>query len=68
MENYGAAKVPSVRHAGPEGARCSISTTLRGMEQARRLAGSGLQVIGYTLNASNADAAPVNRAFAPTAS
>ncbi|GLT23265.1 UDP-N-acetylmuramoyl-L-alanyl-D-glutamate--2,6-diaminopimelate ligase [Zoogloea oryzae] len=60
MENYGAAKARLFDMPGLKAAVLNLDDRF-GMEQARRLAGSGIQVIGYTLVASNADAAPVNR-------
>lgn len=60
MENYGAAKARLFDMPGLKAAVLNLDDRF-GMEQARRLAGSGIQVVGYTLIASNADAAPVNR-------
>ncbi|WP_374265833.1 UDP-N-acetylmuramoyl-L-alanyl-D-glutamate--2,6-diaminopimelate ligase [Zoogloea sp.] len=60
MENYGAAKARLFDMPGLKAVVLNLDDRF-GMEQARRLAGHGLQVIGYTLVASNVDAAPVNR-------
>lgn len=60
MENYAAAKARLFDMPGLRSVVLNLDDRF-GMEQARRLAGHGLEVIGYTLIASNADAAPVNR-------
>jgi UDP-N-acetylmuramoyl-L-alanyl-D-glutamate--2,6-diaminopimelate ligase len=60
MENYGIAKARLFDMPGLRSVVLNLDDRF-GMEQARRLAGKGLEVIGYTLFASNADAAPVNR-------
>ncbi|KAB2968654.1 UDP-N-acetylmuramoyl-L-alanyl-D-glutamate--2,6-diaminopimelate ligase [Zoogloea sp.] len=60
MENYGAAKARLFNMPGLRSVVLNLDDRF-GMEQARRLAGRGMEVIGYTLIPSNADAAPVNR-------
>ena len=60
MENYGVAKARLFDMPGLRSVVLNLDDRF-GMAQARRLAGRGLEVIGYTLFASNADAAPVNR-------
>lgn len=60
MENYATAKARLFDMPGLRSVVLNLDDRF-GMEQARRLAGHGLEVIGYTLIASNADAAPVNR-------
>ncbi len=62
MERYAAAKARLFDLPGLKAVVLNLDDRF-GMEQARRLAGKGMQVIGYTLNATNADAAPVNRAI-----
>lgn len=62
MENYGAAKARLFGMPGLKAAVLNLDDRF-GMELARRLAGRGMQVIGYTLVSSNVDAAPVNRAI-----
>ncbi len=60
MERYGAAKARLFDMPGLKAVVLNLDDRF-GMEQARRLAGRGMQVIGYTLVATNADAAPANR-------
>lgn len=60
MENYGIAKARLFDMPGLRSVVLNLDDRF-GMEQARRLAGRRLEVIGYTLFPSNADAAPVNR-------
>ena len=60
MELYGAAKARLFDMPGLRAAVLNLDDHF-GVEQARRLAGRGLQVIGYTLNPTNAEVAPVNR-------
>ncbi|MDD3353098.1 UDP-N-acetylmuramoyl-L-alanyl-D-glutamate--2,6-diaminopimelate ligase [Zoogloea sp.] len=60
MESYGAAKARLFDTPGLRSVVLNLDDRF-GVEQARRLAGSGLEVIGYTLIPSNAGAASVNR-------
>ena len=60
MELYGAAKARLFDMPGLRAAVLNLDDHF-GVEQARRLAGRGLQVIGYTLNPTTAEVAPVNR-------
>jgi len=60
MQEYGEAKARLFDMPGLKAAVLNLDDPF-GVEQARRLAGSGLQVIGYTLFESSAEAAPVNR-------
>ncbi len=60
MESYGAAKARLFDMPGLKAVVLNLDDRF-GVEQARRLAGKGMQVIGYTLVPTNADAAPVNR-------
>ena len=60
MEHYGASKARLFDMPGLRSVVLNLDDRF-GMEQARRLAGTGLEVIGYTLVPSNADAAPLNR-------
>lgn len=60
MEHYGAAKARLFDMPGLRAVVLNLDDQF-GVEQARRLAGRDLQVIGYTLNPTNADVAPVNR-------
>jgi UDP-N-acetylmuramoyl-L-alanyl-D-glutamate--2,6-diaminopimelate ligase len=58
MEHYGAAKARLFDMPGLRAVVLNLDDQF-GVEQARRLAGRDLQVIGYTLNPTNADVAPV---------
>lgn len=60
MENYAAAKARLFDMPGLRSVVLNLDDRF-GMEQARRLAGRGLEVFGYTLLPSNADATPLNR-------
>ena len=60
MENYGAAKARLFDMPGLRSVVLNLDDRF-GMEQARRLAGHGIEVIGYTLIPTNIDAAPAHR-------
>ncbi|NTV09693.1 MAG: UDP-N-acetylmuramoyl-L-alanyl-D-glutamate--2,6-diaminopimelate ligase [Zoogloea sp.] len=60
MEAYAAAKAKCFDLPGLRTAVINLDDRF-GVAQARRLAGSGVEVIGYTLVPFNADAAPVDR-------
>ena len=60
MDNYGAAKARLFEMPGLRSVVLNLDDRF-GMEQARRLAGHGLEVIGYTLVPSNVEAAPTHR-------
>lgn len=60
MESYGAAKARLFDMPGLKAVVLNLDDRF-GVEQARRLAGKGMQVIGYTLVPTNADVARVNR-------
>jgi len=60
MESYGAAKARLFAMPGLRSVVLNLDDRF-GMEQARRMAGHGIEVIGYTLIPTNIDAAPANR-------
>lgn len=60
MESYGEAKARLFAMPGLRSAVLNLDDRF-GMEQARSLAGSGVEVIGYTVIPSNRDAAPAQR-------